>query len=254
MIDLDIDEKYKNFKAKNIDDNFESLKRKVESKKCSQKEYKEYLKVCNLKENMYMIDNLMNYINDLKQEILQLEEEKENRQTYRELQKRELYLIGKIKSLDEEYIDLKNLLKEDDFDEEEKNSIEDQIINIINKNTAKRDELEKIKKQIKEKEQYQTKKIYSYEEQKKIILKIKEKIYHASIALEHLLKGNSWDETLKYYMDWQKSRYNLNSKDISVIDDDIERIQYDTKMGNEIVKIAYNYDEIKSKKDEKVRD
>ena len=98
MIDLDIDEKYRKFKTENIDDKFESLKIKVESKKCSKKEYKEYLKICNLKENTFMIDNLMNYIKDLKQKILLLKEEKENRQIYRELQKRELYLIAKIKS------------------------------------------------------------------------------------------------------------------------------------------------------------
>lgn len=249
MIDLDIDEKYRNFKAGNIDDKFESLKIKVESKKCSKKEYKEYLKICNLKENTFMIDNLMNYINDLKQKILLLKEEKEKRQIYRELQKRELYLIAKIKSLDEEYIDLRKLLKVDDFDEEEKNIIENQIINIINKNAAVKDELEKIRSQIKEKEQYQTKKIYSYEEQKIMIIKIKEKINHASMVLDYLLKGNSWDETLEYYMEWQKSKYNLNSKDLEKIGNDIKKIRYDTEMGNEIVKIAYNYDGIKKKEE-----
>ena len=76
-------------------------------------------------------------------------------------------------------------------------------------------------------------------------------MYHAAIVLDYLLKGKSWDETLEYYLEWQKSKYKLNSNDITVIKEDIKKIQYDTKIGNNIVKIAHNFDEIKEKKEER---
>ena len=241
--DLNIEEKYEAFKSENIEEIYEKLKEKVESKKCSQKEYKEYLKVCNLKDNLFIIDNLMNYINDLKKEILRLEKEKEDMQLYRELQKKELHLSRKTKFLEEEILDLKKIDKED-LDEDEKKILEEHIKSDIERYENLKEELEEIrgKIQIQEKNFSKTKKIYSYEEQKIEIFKIKEKMYHASITLDYLLKGNSWDETIKYYMEWQKNRYRLKSKDIDVIKDDINRIRHDTKIGNEIIEIAYNYD------------
>ena len=240
--DLNIEEKYELFKGKNIEEMYEDLKGKVESKKCSQKEYKEYLKVCNLKDNLFIIDNLMNYIKDLKKEIIQLEKEKENRQMYRELQKNELYLKGKMKSLDEKNVDLQKKLSENSLVEEEIIRILNQITDNNKINNSLKEELIKVKEQIDEKEPQQ-KKIYSYEKQRIVIIKTKEKIHHVSIVLDYLLNGNSWNETLEYYMEWQKSKYNLDSKNINVINDDIKEIRYDTKMGKEIIEIAYNYDQ-----------
>ena len=118
--DLNIEEKYKTYKEKNVEELFENLKAKVDSKNSSKKEYKEYEKICNLKDNSYIIENLINYINDLKKEIIKLEEEKEKRQIYRELQKKELYIIANVKFLDEKIIDFKKNYSEEDLEEEEK--------------------------------------------------------------------------------------------------------------------------------------
>ena len=118
--DLNIEEKYKTYKEKNVEELFENLKAKVDSKNSSKKEYKEYEKIRNLKDNSYIIENLINYINDLKKEIIKLEEEKEKRQIYRELQKKELYIIANVKFLDEKITDLKNNYSEEDLEEEEK--------------------------------------------------------------------------------------------------------------------------------------
>ena len=49
--DLNIEEKYKTYKEKNVEELFENLKAKVDSKNSSKKEYKEYEKICNLKDN-----------------------------------------------------------------------------------------------------------------------------------------------------------------------------------------------------------
>ena len=249
--DLNIEEKYKTYKEKNVEELFENLKAKVDSKNSSKKEYKEYEKIRNLKDNSYIIENLINYINDLKKEIIKLEEEKEKRQIYRELQKKELYIIANVKFLDEKITDLKKNYSEEDLEEEEKIILENRIKANIEKNETLKKELEVIKKQLNEMEPYQNKKIYSYEEQKNEIFKIKEKMYHAAIVLDYLLKGKSWDETLEYYLEWQKRKYKLNSNDTTVIKEDIKKIQYDTKIGNNIVKIAHNFDEIKEKKEER---
>ena len=239
--DLNIEEEYEAFKNKNIEEIYQNLKVKVESKKCTQKEYKEYQKVSNLKDNLFIIENLMNYINDLKKEILRLEKEKEDRQLYRELQKKHIYISRRIKLFDEGILNLKKLDKED-FDEEEKKVLEEHIESTIEQKAELKKELEEIQKQIQEKELLETKRIYSYEEQRIEIFKIKEKMYHVAIALDYLLKGNSWNETLKYYMERQKSKYKMKYKDIDAIKDDIKRIRHDTKIGNEIIEIAYNYD------------
>ena len=71
--DLNIEEKYKIYKEKNLEELYENLKAKADSKNISKKEYKEYVRICNLKENSYIIENLMSYINDLKQDILQIQ-------------------------------------------------------------------------------------------------------------------------------------------------------------------------------------
>lgn len=118
--DLNIEEKYKTYKEKNVEELFENLKAKVDSKNSSKKEYKEYEKIRNLKDNSYIIENLINYINDLKKEIIKLEEEKEKRQIYRELQKKELYIIANVKFLDEKITDFKKNYSEEDLEEEEK--------------------------------------------------------------------------------------------------------------------------------------
>lgn len=249
--DLNIEEKYEDFKSKKIEEMYEDLKEKVESKRCSQKEYKEYLKVCNLKDNLYIIENLMNYINDLKNEILRLEKEKENRQMYRDLQQKELSLLGKKQGLEKECSDLKEIVKANELEEDDKRDIEERIKSINERNKNLEEELKKVRKQKNEIILPKTKKIYSYEEQRNEIFKIKEKIYPAAITLDYLLKGNSWDETLEYYMKWQNSKYKLDSRDIDVVKDDIKRIRYDTKLGNDIVKIAQNYDEIKNKEKER---
>ena len=71
-------------------------------------------------------------------------------------------------------------------------------------------------------------------------MKIREEVYQFSIVAEQLIRGNTWDESLNYFLNFQRDRLFLDKKERDKIAKDIKQIEYDMKIGNKIVYIAYN--------------
>ena len=224
---------------------FTRLKEKVEKKDISQKEYKMFIRLNKVQENMDFLNNIMNYIKDMKQEIKEIHNERELRMEYREEQRQEKHLNTQIINEKREINALKKTLLLEQLDEEEKKCIGEEI----DKSERK---IEKIQKELidigNKKNKYEmTEKKYpsSPEEQRIIVQHLQEKINQCSIVAKKLIKGHTFDEALEYLMTWQRKRYKLEKKDNYTIRRDIEKIGIDKKIGNEIVNIAYHYDEKK---------
>lgn len=243
--EYDLCEEYNKIKNMVYGEELANLSQKIKLKSISKDEYKKYIKYSNIKENMHYLDNIMTYINDMRQKIKQLEKEKDERIRYRELQKEEIYLTRKMKNIEKELDGLKNVYYSEEVDDTEREYLKEQIESDLQDIENKREKIKEIikaKDKIKPLEERQN---YSYEEQKKVIMKIREEVYQFSIVAEQLIRGNTWDESLNYFLNFQRDRLFLDKKERDKIAKDIKQIEYDMKIGNKIVYIAYNYDIIK---------
>ena len=243
MEEFDLDSEYEKVIRLLNSDEFSKLKEKVEKKDVSQKEYKTYHRLNNVKENIDFLNNIMKYIKDMKQEIREMQQERETRKKYREIQRKEKCLINRIEGEEREIKGLKSIILSEELDEVEKAFLKEQINSSLHEIDKIKKELEEIEKYKSEIEKIERKYPFSYEEQKEIIEELRGKILQYSVVAEKLIRGHTWDETLEYLMKWQKERYKLDKKDIKTIKKDIEKIKKDQEIANEIVKTAYYYDE-----------
>jgi len=243
MEEFDLDSEYEKVIRLLNSDEFPKLKEKVEKKDISQKEYKTYHRLNTIKENIFFLNNIMKHIKDMQQEIREMQREKEKRKIYREIQRKEKSLIYHINNGEIEIKELKSVVFSEDFDEEEKDFIKEQINSSLHEIDKMKKELEEIEKYKTEIEKIDRKYPFSYEEQKEIIDELRGKILQYSVVAEKLIRGHTFDEALEYLMNWQKERYKLDKKDIKTIKKDIEKIKKDQEIANEIVNTAYYDDE-----------
>ena len=243
MEEFDLDSEYEKVIRLLNSDEFSKLKEKVEKKEANQKDFKIYLRLNKVKENIDYLNNIIKYIKDIQQEIINMQKEKETRKIFREIQRKENCLINQIKSEEIKIKELKNKILSEDFDEEEKDFIKEQINTSLHEIDKMKKELEEIEKYKSEIEKIDRKYPFSYEEQKEIIDELRGKILQYSVVAEKLIRGHTFDEALEYLMNWQKERYKLDKKDIKTIKKDIEKIKNDQEIANEIVNTAYYYDE-----------
>ena len=245
MEEFDLDSEYEKVIELLNSTEFTKLKEKVEKKDVSQKEYKMFNRLNKVEENMDFLNNIMNYIKDMKHEIKEIHNERELRMEYRESQIQEKNLITHIKKEEREINALKKTLLLEQLDEEEKKCIGEEI----DKSERKIKEIQKkiIDNSNKKAKYEMTEKKYpsSPEEQRIIVLHLREKINQCSIVAEKLIKGHTLEDALEYLMTWQRKRYKLEKKDNYTIRRDIEKIGIDKEIGNEIVNIAYHYDDKK---------
>lgn len=243
--DFDLDIEYKKAKECLDSEEYYRLKEKDEKKNVSQKEHKIYIKLNNIRNNIDFLDNIMNYINDMKHEIKKIQKEKENRKKYREFQGKRRHLNTLIEDEEKEAKALGNTLLCEQLYEKEKTYIEGQINASLKEIAEMKEKIKEIEAFETEYEKLKTKYPVSPEEQREIIIEIQEKIKQYSVVAEKLIRGHTFDEALEYLISWQKDRYKLEKTNINTIHKDMEEIRSDKEIGNEIIKIAYHYNERK---------
>ena len=245
MEDFDLDVEFERVMKAINSEEFYILKRNLYNNSLSSKEYKKITRLNNIKKNLHFLKNIMDYIKDLENEIREMQKEKEERKKYGEFQAKEKYLDDQIKKDEAEVRTLKATILLEELEQPEIDFIKEQIEDSIKEIERMKRRIIEIKKHNAEFEQHEKKYKYSYEEQREIILHLREKIRQYSIVAEKLIRGHTWNEALEYLLSWQKEKYKLNKTDRITINNDINKIKEDEKIGNEIVKIAYNYDEMK---------
>lgn len=243
MEEFDLDSEYKNVIELLNSPVFTRLKEKVEKKDVSKKEYKMFNRLNIVEENMDFLNNIMNYIKDMKHEIKEIQKERKLKMEYREEQRQEKQLNIHIKNEKRGINVLKKTLLLEQLDEEEKKCIGEEIDKSEDIIKEIQKKLEDISNKKAEYEMMKTKYPRLPEEQRKIVLHLQEKINQCSIVAEKLIKGHTLEDSLEYLMTWQRKRYKLEKRDNYTIQRDIEKIEIDKRIGNEIVNIAYHYDE-----------
>lgn len=243
--DFDLDNEYKKAKECINSEEYYRLKDKYEKKDVSQKEYKIYIRLNNVSNNIEFLDNIMNYINDMKHEIREIQKEKEDRKKYRDFQVKRRHLKTLIDDEERETKALSNTLSCEQLDEKEKAYIEEQIDTSLIKIVKMKQTITEIEEFECEYEKLKTKYPVSPEDKIKIIIEMQEKIKQYSVVAEKLIRGHTLDEALEYLICWQKAKYKLEENNINTIHKDMKKIRSDKEIGNEIIKIAYHYNEMK---------
>lgn len=217
------------------------LEEKIKNKTITYKEYKEYIKLKNIKDNTEIIENLIGNTKKLGNEIKNIKNEKREKQEYRQHQVEMHKIKLDIQRLKKENGTFNSLSKDDNFIEE-RDFLKQQIIDNLEEINTKQQKLTVLMNKIHKMEESFEKsanKNESFEEKNAKIREIKEKVRYYNEIVMYLLNGKSWDEALNNFLEWQKKKYRIGEKNDSyTIKQDIKQMKKDKMITDEIIDVA----------------
>lgn len=237
-LEENVEDIYYKYTNGELDEKYEMLRKKYNSKTITHSEYKEYSKLNSIKENINIIRNLIQQKQKLIQEIDEIKKEIEIKQRYRHLQTESHKINLKIQALNENNKRFESLINDDDY-KEEREDIRQALNENLEEIEKKKQEYLKFKEQIQEVEasiKEFDNPIEMIEDKKIKIRKMKEKINYYNQIIRNLLNGKSWDEALSNLLKWSNERYKPDKDDDEIISDN----KKESQIINEIKEVGLN--------------
>lgn len=199
------EEKYNKLKNGEFDSRIDELKEKHDNKSITKEEYKEYQKLLKSKESLSKVDNVLEYKEELKEELKKLELEKGSRENAIEASKETEKLEEELKKITEEIIKTENELKNSNLEEHEREALSakrDELYARRDDNNARYVQNQKVlEKSLNRKGEFKN---LSEEEIKNKENLLKSRISKCNMVAKNLLNGASWD-TINLKLDsWNK--------------------------------------------------
>lgn len=199
------EERYNKLKNGEFDSRIDELKEKHDNKSITKEEYKEYQKLLKSKESLSKVDNVLEYKEQLKEELKKLELEKGSRDNAIEASKETQRLEEELKKITEEIIKTENELKNSNLEEHERDALSakrDELYARRDDNNARYVQNQKVlEKSLNRKGEFKN---LSEEEIKNKENLLKSRISKCNMVAKNLLNGASWD-TINLKLDsWNK--------------------------------------------------
>lgn len=199
------EERYDKLKNGEFDARIDELKEKHDNKSITKEEYKEYQKLLKSKENLGKIDNVLEYKEQLKEELKNLELESKLRGNAVEASEETQRLEEELGKITEEIIETENKLKDPELKEHEREALSakrDELYARRDDNNAKYAQNQKVlEKSLNRKDELKN---LSEEEIKDKETLLKSRISKCNMVAKNLLNGASWD-TIDLKLDsWNK--------------------------------------------------
>ncbi len=205
------EEKYEKLKNGDFDDRINELKTKIDEKKATREEFKEYEKLLKSKENLGQVKNILEYKDLTNKKLQNLKKEIEYRENMKNATENTLKLEKEMDDINAKLLDIKNQLKNPNLEDDKKN----ELIAKQNDLFAKRDENNKryLENQAKlaGAKGNEDLKGYSNEELKQMKLSASARISKINMIANSLINGYSWDSIDLKLDNWQDKKF--NSKD-----------------------------------------
>ena len=224
------EERYNKLKNGEFDSRIDELKEKHNNKSITKEEYKEYQKLLKSKESLSKVDNVLEYKEQLKEELKKLELEKGSRDNAIEASKETQRLEEELKKITEEIIKTENELKKSNLEEHEKDELSakrDELYARRDDNNAKYVQNQKVlEKSLNRKDEFKN---LSEEEIKNKENLLKSRISKCNMVAKNLLNGASWD-TINLKLDnWDKEKRYTNKKEESVLEENKNKLENSEK-------------------------
>ncbi len=228
-------EEYKNIKSGKLDSRISELQEKLNKKTITKEEYKELQNSKKIKENIFKIDNVLEYMNKLNIQLYEIKVEETRRKKISDSEK-------VLKKLDEEYQKFEKekasteaKLKDSSLNDTEKAELKDKLSKIIEKMNQNQKDFSTNQLAINLAMGQQGKLVNI--EQKKLDAKkmnISSKISKCNMICDRLVKGYSWDSIDMKLEQWQDRKLTANK---GTTDKMRNAIQQEEKSKNENEKV-----------------